>query len=179
MKQFEEVPRYFVSEDGEIWDSKRKRFLPQCYRQKGMGYKCVTLCINGEYKLCSVHRIVAKTFLPNPDNLPFVNHKDEDPSNNKVDNLEWCTPAYNSGYGTRGIRSGLAQRNRPDCSKGVTQFDLSGKKIAEFPSAMEAHRQTKVGRPAICKVCNHQPKYYTAGGFLWEWTKEIVYGESS
>lgn len=48
-----------------------------------------------------IHRLVAQAFIPNPDNLPCVNHKDENPNNNNVDNLEWCTQKYNCNYGTR------------------------------------------------------------------------------
>ena len=62
------------------------------------GYLIINLCCNGKYKTISVHRLVALTFLPNPDNLPCVNHKDEDKTNNRVDNLEWCTQQYNLNY---------------------------------------------------------------------------------
>ena len=65
------------------------------------GYLVVSL----QYRMFRVHRIVAEAFLPNPDNLPQVNHKDEDKSNNRVDNLEWCTAKYNNNYGTARIRA--------------------------------------------------------------------------
>ena len=70
-------------------------------KDNGNGYKNVMFC--KEHKLYNkyVHRLVAEIFLPNPDNLPQVNHKDEDKSNNRVDNLEWCTSFYNNEYGTR------------------------------------------------------------------------------
>ena len=88
------------------------------------GYLQVNLCCNGKYKIFLVHRLVTKTFIPNPDNLPEVNHKDEDKTNNSVDNLEWCDRSYNNNYGTRkdkardtaikngywtGLRSGLSR----------------------------------------------------------------------
>ena len=65
------------------------------------GYLKVVLSCNGKCKTIKVHRIVAEAFLPNPDNLPQVNHKDEDKTNNSVDNLEWCNAKYNLSYGTR------------------------------------------------------------------------------
>ena len=86
------------------------------------GYLKVVLNCNGKCKTINVHRLTAQAFIPNPDNLPMVNHKDEDKSNNNVDNLEWCTAKYNNTYGTRqdkvrytaikngywtGLRSGL------------------------------------------------------------------------
>lgn len=65
------------------------------------GYHIVTLSKEGKTKCIGVHRLVAQAFLPNSYNFPMINHKDEDPSNNNVDNLEWCTAKYNSNYGTR------------------------------------------------------------------------------
>ena len=65
------------------------------------GYLVVSL----QYRMFRVHRLVSEAFLPNPDNLPQVNHKDEDKSNNRVDNLEWCDSKYNNNYGTARIRA--------------------------------------------------------------------------
>ena len=65
------------------------------------GYIQVNLHCNGKNKRCFVHRLVAQAFIHNPDNLSEVNHKDEDKSNNNVDNLEWCNRSYNINYGTR------------------------------------------------------------------------------
>lgn len=82
--------------------TKRERILKQGTRPNG--YKCVVLRKNNKSTSFLVHRLVAETFLPNPSNLPCVNHKDENKSNNSVDNLEWCTRLYNDNYGTRNIR---------------------------------------------------------------------------
>lgn len=67
----------------------------------GNRYLKVALFKNGKRKYYSVHRLVAEAFIPNPNNLPIVNHKDEDKTNNRMDNLEWCTYKYNANYGTR------------------------------------------------------------------------------
>ena len=69
------------------------------------GYLFVILSCNGKSKTINVHRLVAQAFIPNFDNLPMVNHKNEDKSNNRVDNLEWCNSKYNNNYGTARIRA--------------------------------------------------------------------------
>jgi len=67
----------------------------------GRGYMSIVLCLNGIFKRYLIHRLVAQTFIPNPDNLPQVNHKDENKSNNRIENLEWCNQKYNNDYGSR------------------------------------------------------------------------------
>ena len=67
----------------------------------GLGYLRAQLYSNSKRKSFLVHRLVAQAFIPNPDNLPQVNHRDENPSNDNVDNLEWCDGKYNVNYGTR------------------------------------------------------------------------------
>ena len=70
-------------------------------KNNGTGYFIVCLYKNKTHKYYLIHRLVAQAFLPNLDNLPQVNHKNEDKSDNRVDNLEWCTSFYNNEYGTR------------------------------------------------------------------------------
>ena len=76
---------------------------------KGNGYYNIVLRKDSKTKCYFVHRLVAKEFIPNPDNLPQVNHKDENKLNNNVDNLEWCTSKYNNNYGTHNERHALAR----------------------------------------------------------------------
>lgn len=68
------------------------------------GYYSVALSVNSKCKHFPIHRLVAEAFIPNPSNLPEINHKDEDGTNNSVDNLEWCTREYNNNYGSRNKR---------------------------------------------------------------------------
>ena len=102
-----------------------------------------------------VHRIVAEAFLDNPDHLPYINHKDEDKTNNRVDNLEWCTNEYNMNYGTRNERAGLSNRNCPTTSKGVYSEDENGN-IEYFPSVGEASRQTGLQHANIVRALKHK-----------------------
>lgn len=76
----------------------------------------VMLSKGGKRKNFTIHRLVANAFIPNPNNLPEVNHIDEDPSNNVVDNLEWCTKKYNINYGTAIYR---IRKSNPQCIKCV------------------------------------------------------------
>lgn len=85
------------------------------------GYLQVVLCKNGKHKTCKVHRLVIEAFLPNPDNLPQVNHKDENVKNNNVKNLEWCDNKYNCNYGSRTERAAIGHINGKK-SKPVLQF---------------------------------------------------------
>ena len=98
------------------------------------GYLLVSLWKNNKQKTYKVHRLVAEAFIPNPYNLPQVNHKDENPLNNNVNNLEWCNSKYNCNFGTRIER--ISKRR----SKTVLQYDLEGNFIREWKSTAECGR---------------------------------------
>lgn len=128
---------------------------------------------NGKHKMYEVHRLVAIAFLPNPFNLPCINHKDENTSNNCVENLEWCTKKYNSRYGT--VRQRIGEKNRNGAlSKKVYQYSQTGELIAIFPSINEVKRQTGYADSNICNCCNGKRKNGLAYGYVWryeEWKK--------
>ena len=116
---------------------------------------------NKSRKNFKIHRLVAQAFLPNPNNYPQVNHKDENPLNNNVSNLEFCTQQYNNQYGTRLERVSRA------LSKPVLQFDKNGIFINEYPSIKDAARKTGVNQGDIVWVCRGKLK--TAGGYIWKY----------
>ena len=97
-----------------------------------------------------VHRLVAKAFLPNPDNLPIINHKDENPANNNVDNLEWCTYSYNNTYNDVHIK------NAKKMGRTVYQYNDSGILVAEYYSCKQAARSLGVGDSNINACCNNK-----------------------
>ena len=105
-----------------------------------------------------MHRLVAQAFIPNPDNLPEVNHRDEDKTNNCVENLEWCSHLYNMRFGTA-IKRGAEKQSTP-----VLQIDKdTNEVIAEYPSTAEAGRQLKIWQGNISNCC--RGRYKTTGGY--------------
>ena len=151
---------YEVSDQGRVKSLKfGKGKILKPFRNKG-GYLRVGLCKNGEMKQCFVHRLVAKTFIPNPDNLPEVNHKDEDKENNSVQNLEWCTDKYNTNYGTR------TQRQAEKLSKPVLQLTKSGVFVREWKSTRDVERNLGFNHGNISLYCNGKRK--SSNGFVWK-----------
>lgn len=157
---------YMVSNFGRILSllGKSPRILKPRYNR--LGYARVSLHAKNDK---SIHRLVAEAFLGNPDNLPEVNHLDENPSNNIVTNLEWCTHKDNVNYGTCQKRARATQamtfpqKNRKDCSKPVKCIELN----MTYPSVNEASRQLGISRITISKVCRGLRK--TTGGYTFNW----------
>ena len=128
------------------------------------GYLQVSLYKEGKMKTYRVHRLVAEVFLENPENLPEVNHLSEDKTDNSLENLEWCTSQYNCNYGTRNKR--MAEK----LSKPVIAIDKITGLIVEFPSALEAERQTGIYQTNITQCC--KGKHKSCGGFYWMYVQK-------
>ena len=147
------LPRELISPYGTSYYTKERILKPR--KNKYTGYSSV--CLGSDKKNFYIHRLVAIHFISNPDNLSDVNHKDEDKTNNKVGNLEWCSRKYNCNYGNR--------------NKKIT--GKKGKKIRcietgeEFNSIQEASEKCNIARPGINNCCMGKAK--TAGGFRWEY----------
>ena len=150
--------KYQVSSEGRIWSIGRQKVLkPQTDRH---GYKHVTLIAkNGKKVTELIHRLVALTFLPNEDNLPQVDHINEDKSDNRVCNLRWVTAKENTNHGTRNERIGKNQPTKRKIHNITTNII--------YDSIAEAQRDTGVPHQNIVKVCQGTRK--TAGGFEWEY----------
>lgn len=125
------------------------------------GYATVNLSKDCKYKSHDIHRLVAIAFVPNPNSLPQVNHKDEDKTNNTAGNLEWMTASENNMYGTK------RERHKKKIQKKVVQYDLQGNKIKEWESATDAEKAIS-GKftGAISHCINGKTK--TAFGYVWK-----------
>lgn len=170
---FIDYPNYAVSNFGNV-----KSFIDNHlnYREKILkpikrsNYLQVGLHKDGKTKHFLVHRLVALAFIPNPNNLPEINHKDENPLNNCVENLEFCDRKYNVNYGTAIKRRAEKLKgvfNRQYCSKPVNQYTKEGVLVGSYPSTNEAQRQTGFDQGFISKCCNG--KRQQAYGFVWRY----------
>jgi hypothetical protein len=116
-----------VLDNGRIYEKPiAGKQMKQAHHTKG--YKTVTLTKDGKSKTVFVHRIVAEAFIENPDNLPMVNHKDEDKTNNFVENLEWCTASYNRTYGKGAEKQAKKLRGRKHTAEHKQKISDSMKK---------------------------------------------------
>ena len=141
----------------------KEKILKQ--RLTPFGYYTVLLSKNSKRKWHFVHRLVAQAFIPNPDNLPIINHKDENKLNNEVKNLEWCDYLYNSNYGTRNKRLSETKTNNTYNTKPVLCVEIG----RIYPSVREAARQTNIPNTHISACCLNKPHYKTAGGYHWKY----------
>lgn len=121
----------------------------------GGGYLQVQLCKNGKRKMLLVHRLVAAAFIPNPEGLPEINHKDENKTNNCVENLEFCDAKYNNSYGTHNERVATALTNHPAKSKTVeaSKYPDFREICLKFASTQEADRNG-FNQGAVSTCCN-------------------------
>lgn len=150
---------YQVSTDGLVRTSHTGLWKILSLGRKRHGYYSVLLHKDGKRKNMLVHRLVAKAFIPNPYNYPYINHKDENPSNNHIENLEWCTAEYNSNYGTCKERIGLTN------GIPVLKYDLEGNFISEYRTMTEAERNEGIDHANICICC--EGKISHCNNFIW------------
>ena len=152
-----EYPNYSINEFGEVKSIYVSKKLKP--RTAGRGYYCYQLRNENGVKNEYIHRLVAKTFIPNPENKPHINHKDETKTNNIVDNLEWCDEKYNNNYGT------FRERISKSMSKAIICVELN--KL--FYSQKEASKSMNIDQASISFCCYHPNR--TAGGYHWKFAE--------
>lgn len=153
---------YSISDCGEVRKDTTNYILSQSSQQ---GYQFVSLLINGKQKRMRVHRLVAETYIDNPENKPYVNHINGKRNDNNVENLEWVTPSENTQHA---VNMGLMNNSR---KKPVIQYNLKGEKMIEFESASEAARQTGTSQSKITMCCKRQRE--TANDYQWRYANDV------
>ena len=176
----ENHPSYFISNFGRVFSKKSNKVMKNRVVSKN-GYQQITL----DNSQLLVHRLVAQAFIPNPNNLPCVNHKDENPGNNDFRNLEWCTYKYNSNYGTNPIRHSKKMLDRynndpdwkSDCikrlaeiqkkkRKRVVQLDKFNNYLKTYESSYATEKDVHLS-VHVCDCANGKRK--THHGYKWIW----------
>ena len=137
-------------------------------------YEHVGLRKNSKTYNFSIHRLVATHFVPNPNNYPIINHKDENNLNNRADNLEWCTHKYNSNYGTRNKRIADKLRNNPMFYIPVLCYDLNNNFVGRYESAVAAGKELNVTPSEITSCCRMYYGRTSAGGYKWKYEKSDI-----
>ena len=152
------LPRHVIT------DKRKTHNNIRVLKKTTRGYYCVNLSKENKTRWVFVHRIVAQVFIENPNNFPIINHKDENPQNNCVVNLEWCSYKYNCNYGTARQRQKESRANNPNDknvrklvgkknSKPINQFTPDGIYVATYPSLMAASEATGVNISNIIRHC--------------------------
>lgn len=179
-KNIEGYPDYMISNLGRV--KSLERIIIRCdnktqtIKEKILkpskdykGYYIIILS-NIKRKGFKIHRLVASAFIPNPNNLPQVNHINEDKTDNRVENLEWCTSQYNSNYGTRTER--IAEKHK----KMTLQYTKEGKFVKKWDSIKQIEDELGFGNSSIS--LNLKRKTKSAYGYIWRYYDEILYLES-
>lgn len=138
------------------------------------GYLAVGFSIKGKTITKKVHRLVAQAFIPNPNNYPIINHKDECKTNNFVENLEWCDCKYNLNYGTNPERISQRVRNNEYSSKKIVQIGDDGEIIKIYPSLREVERELGLFHSGVSACALGKTKH--CGGFKWKFLKDMSTG---
>lgn len=138
------------------------------------GYLVVKLQVGKKAIVKKIHRLVAETFIPNTNNLPCVNHKDENRQNNCVNNLEWCTYKENANYGTRN------ERIRKVSGIRVAQYTLDGRLVKIWDSISQASQYLGCkSTSSIRRVCKKEKGRHSYKGFIWRYVDQKVIGDNN
>ena len=165
MEIWKDIPNYEglyqISNQGNIISCRNHQYLKPII--DNYGYCHVALYKNKQKTTYKIHRLVAITFIENPNNYPIINHKDENRTNNCVENLEWCTYKYNNEYNDRHKK--YAYKTAKKLGHTIYQYDINHNLIGTFPSIIELSRQLNLPRTSVTRHLNNHTPYK---GFIFE-----------
>lgn len=156
---------YKVSNYGRIFSKRTNKILKGELTEKG--YIRVALT---EHKRYLVHCIVARTFIPNPENKPQVNHIDGNKQNNYVDNLEWCTQSENMRHALKTGLKIMPKGKDVYNARVIYQYDKNNNLIKRWECMSTASQTLKISQRDIVRVCKGKRK--TCGGYIWKYEEE-------
>lgn len=133
-------------------------------KKHNRGYLQIQLIKGNQNKTYMIHRLVAQAFVPNPSNLLYVNHRDEDKQNNAADNLEWCSSSYNTLYS---MKLHPERKRKISVDRNINQCDLDGNVLRTWENARTIHVQTGMSDWSIAECC--RGKRHTAYGYKWQY----------
>lgn len=173
--------KYEISSLGRI----KNKITNYIYKNTNKNGDYFRFCLYDKNKkrTCLIHREVAKAFIPNPNNLPCVNHKDLNKQNNNVENLEWCTVAYNTKHAIFNgvdVMKGFNGYNKNKFFKkygNLYQYDKNMQLVNIYENLNDAYEKTGICKRNILQCINHQEGRKQAGGYIWRCGKEMMNSE--
>jgi hypothetical protein len=160
---------YLVNAKGQVYSKISNKILKAS--KCNTGYLSIGIHYLGKcYKSVKIHRLVAETFIPNPENKPQINHIDGNKQNNRIDNLEWCTNSENQIHACKlGLKASVKGNKNPNCKK-INQYDLDGNFIKQWNSFYDIKKYLNIDRTLIWKCCIG--KFKQIHGYVWEYANK-------
>ena len=172
IKNFE---NYTINENGEVFSIKRNKYLKIGFNRTG--YRVVTITNKMKKKHCLIHRLIAEAFIPNPNNLPQVNHINGIKKDNRIENLEWVTCKENIQHAYRTGLIQITDNHRKNCRKlgvasrrKINQYDLNGKFIKTWESITSASKFLGVSDTHIGECCMGRKN--KSNGYIWRYADD-------
>lgn len=163
-KTIEDYPDYMISNMGRVKSLKNGKETILKPMLGKIGYYYVNLTMNGKRKVHYIHRLVSIYFIPNPENKPCIDHINTDRTDNRIENLRWCTQKENcNNYNTKIKQTSNKNHN----SLPIIQFTIDGDFIRKWDCTMNAERALGIEHSNIVKCC--KGRYKTVGNYKWKY----------